>query len=1372
MGAAAEVEQCAVEQPPGVCATPRVNNMKSWSPDEEQVGWFARQVKQPAELLYQRYFVELVLRQKPLAPSKDGRYVPLRLSHHEPLVDERRGHGYTSNSIRSSRYTVWDFLPKQFVWQATRLSNFYFICIGVPQAIPGFSTTGSYTTILPLTFFLLLTIVKEGYDDYRRHRMDNVENNQWARALISKGAVDEVPTFRKPLYRALEALARLPWLRKSAKSETVEERDPDEDDEYEWGRMKWHSIKVGDLLKLKRDEPVPADIALLHATGENGVAFIETMALDGETSLKTKQAPPALMRFCSSIHGIRDCHADFVLEDPNKDLYDFNGKVTVDGKSIPLTLNEVVFRGSVLRNTDSAIGMVINTGEECKIRMNANHHPKAKKPRLEKYANQVVLTLIFYVVILSVGVSMGYLLWHSNYETRAWYLTDASVPFKQIIIGFLIMFNNVIPLALYVSLEIVKIGQMLMIQSDVEMYDEDSNTPMTCNTNTILENLGQVSYVLSDKTGTLTENVMRFRGMSLGGVVWMHGNEPEHDDSQRHVETGKESDGPRKAAAGRASHDHAGIVVEEKEIGDSSDRGMSRSRTSQALSRASQSRPRLPDTQRTTRELLDIIHRHPESPTARKAREFILGLALCHTAIPEVQDGKVDFQASSPDELALVRAAQELGYLVIERSSHRIELNISSSNGDVKESYEILEVIEFSSKRKRMSIVVRCPDNRIWLICKGADSAIIPRLRQHDLATRKSTEVRRSMDIGRHMQRKSEANEPRNSFGGRPSLQSRSRSSMDIRRSIGIGRSTLEVPKHSQHGRNSLHDDLARVENADDSTLFTRCFKHIDDFATEGLRTLLFAHKYLSPEEYYTWKKIYQEATTALAHRQDRIEAAAEMIEQGFDMMGASAIEDKLQKGVPETIDRLRRANIRIWMLTGDKRETAINIAHSARICQPSSLIYVLDSTKGNLHGQMSEIVHDGDVHKVVVIDGHTLSVVSATPDLRHSFFTSLIANIDSVIVCRASPAQKSDIVKGIRARLPGLTLAIGDGANDIAMIQAAHVGIGISGKEGLQAARVADFSIAQFRYLQRLLLVHGRYQYVRTARFILLTFWKEFWFYAMQALYQRYNGYTGTSLYEQWSLTVLNTLFTSLCVIVPGIFEQDLRPATLLAIPELYVYGQRNQGLNLKMYLAWMLNATACGMVGWFICWAFYGKYHVMGDNGLFALGDLSFSLGILWTNFKLMIIETSYKTSIVMISFFITVAGWWAWNGFMSSAYGDNLSPYDVKGGFSDTFGTDWNWWLTLILAFGVLAVAEMVYGATKRNLIASRAWPPWKYLPFKGMRKSESMAEDMDLELWQEMERDPKIRERLEIMARGEDLEDEIEVMIAAREEGGEK
>ena len=273
--------------------------------------------------------------------------------------------------------------------------------------------------------------------------------------------------------------------------------------------------------------------------------------------------------------------------------------------------------------------------------------------------------------------------------------------------------------------------------------------------------------------------------------------------------------------------------------------------------------------------------------------------------------------------------------------------------------------------------------------------------------------------------------------------------------------------------------------------------------------------------------------------------------------------------------------------------------------------------------------------HTVVVIDGHTLGCIEAPTDtsntrLKDLLFT-LIPHIDSVICCRASPAQKAFIVRATRKTIsskrpvtsPTLTLAIGDGANDLAMISEAHVGIGVSGHEGLQAARVADYSIAQFRFLQRLLLVHGRWNYVRTAKFVLWTFWKEMFFYMPQEIFTRYTGFTGTSLYESWSLTVLNVLFTSLATIAPGVWEQDLSQETLLAVPELYVYGQRGEALNLSRYLGWMIGAAVEGIVTFYGCWAGYGYFGQAGgrrDQGLFALGDLVFTVCIVWTNWKLL--------------------------------------------------------------------------------------------------------------------------------------------------------
>ncbi|KAF5692515.1 ATPase [Fusarium globosum] len=1389
-------------------------------------------IKDVAADVYQKTVVELILRRKHVTVSTDGRRIPLQLEHEAPLIDTRRGLAYVSNSIRTSRYTVWDFIPKQLFFQFSRVGNFYFLCVGIPQMIPGLSTTGSYTTILPLLFFVMLTIVKEGYDDYRRYRLDKIENAGFATVL---GREDKYTGKLRPVNKWTKLN---PFL-----THSTAEPHPVPEEEFNglrWVPVRWSEIKVGDIIRLCRDEPIPADLVLLHSDGENKLAYIETMALDGETNLKSKQVTPAL-EGCDTIEGISKCKADFVVENPNPDLYNFDGRVTVSEKTVPLTSNEVIYRGSVVRNTNTAIGLVINTGEDCKIRMNANKHPKAKKPALERVVNKIVVTLATYVVVLSVGVSMGYVKWQKSTERHSWYLEQAKVPFYQIIIAFIIMFNNVVPLSLYISLEIVKIGQLLMLNSDIEMYDEETDTPARCNTNTILENLGQVGYVFSDKTGTLTDNIMKFRKISVAGTVWLHEMDLEPKVDQAEDFKLDEESEPSEPSVYKT--DPVTVVIREEQAEASNEPStplvlaspsrpsmsprpsmshrpsMAPSRPSMAPSRnsfgsrrsssqwRSTGRPDHIQPDVTTNDLIEYLRLRPNSGFARKAKQYILAVALCHTCLPEYKEnGKLEFQAASPDELALVRAAQELGYLVINRTTQTITLQVTQPDGHEEElKYEVLDVIEFTSARKKMSVVVRFPDGRVSVICKGADSAILPRLKMSQIAKQKASEVRKSAELEREMHRRSEQQEPRNSFGGRPSLTirrnpgvSRDRSTsrrpnVDRSKSFEFGRLSrrsedkprlsiatrgvsIDLPRGQYlntpvHYQQPIPEHLAFLEDPallDDSETFAKCFKHLDDFATEGLRTLLFAQKFITEQEYQAWKKIWDEATTSLSDRQQRIEDAGDMIEQSFDLVGATAIEDKLQKGVPETIERLRKANIKVWMLTGDKRETAINIAHSARICRPGSDLYILDITKGSLDSQLVALQEDlsaGSVHSVVVIDGQTLAAVEKSPELSATFFTVML-QVNSVICCRASPAQKALLVSTVRSRLKkyhgkkrrGLTLAIGDGANDLAMISASHVGIGISGKEGLQAARVADYAIAQFRFLQRMLLVHGRWNYVRTAKFILYTFWKEMFFYLPTAQYQRYTGYSGTSLYEATSLTVFNTLFTSLCVICMGIWEQDLSAETLLAVPELYVYGQRNHGLNIWKFGRWMLLGAIEGVICWYGVWAGHGWITPAArDQGLYALGTLVFSVGVLWINWKLFIFETHYKSTIVMVSFFVTTIGWFAWLSFLDAAYaGSPSGPYAIRNSFTEQFGADAVWWATLFIVLGLLGLFEIVLKCVKRLLLIAGLWdwPPW------GKSRRGENIEEWDVELWQELEQDPALRERLKRLARDEQVEEEDE------------
>ncbi|TVY39580.1 putative phospholipid-transporting ATPase, partial [Lachnellula subtilissima] len=1292
--------------------------------------WSNEGIQRKTNFWYKKYIIQGILRRKETQPTKDGRRIELDVSRHSPLIDERTGQPYIDNSIRSSRYTIWNFLPSQIWFQFSKAANFFFLVVGILQLVPGLSTTGSFTTILPLLFFLFFIIIREGYDDIRRYQLDKVDNGQAARVLngsssrisilpvrILNPSIDYWNRLRqKALIQVGKGASETTSIELSSEEyvDDVNSGDSLSPGQAAWSTIQWKDLKVGDVVDLKRNDPIPADIVLLYADGRDNIAYIETMSLDGETNLKIRR-PPNLLS-CETLAAISQCRADFAVEDPNSDLYQFHGKVTINGQTSPVTQDNIVYRGSTLRNTNRAFGMVINTGEECKIRMNANKNPKPKAPAVQAITNQVVILLVVFVVLLATGCTAGYEIWTRIFERKAWYLEDAHLGPAEIFIAFAIEFNNLIPLALYVSLELVKLAQFLLLH-DVEMYDEASDTPMVSNTQNIYENLGQVSYLFSDKTGTLTENVMRFRKISVAGMALVHDFESEVSIKEKDLQLPKRS----------SFHDPTTPTIVEHEALDNP--RVSRDGFPFPVGRKSLTVPRLErsmsrrslNRDMSSKELLRSLWKHPDAKLSEKVRFFLLSLALCHTCFPEDRkDGKTGFQAASPDELALVEAAVELGYIVTDRTTRLITLSIDmfDSKSPAQEVYEVLDIIEFSSKRKRMSIIVKFPDGRICLFCKGADSVIQPRLRLSALALQKASEVRqrqdqrKSFEVEEAIMRKSHDEQSRKSLQ-RSSFQL-DRPSMEMRRIIS-GRKSVTIDeyppspqslfqrndyegqsprKSSQLDRRFLSLPLSEPstprivtdQSMDDASIFERCLEHIDDFASEGLRTLMFGYRFIAQDEYQGWSKLYHDATTSLVNRQEMIESAAEIIENELDLAGATGIEDKLQDGVPETIEKLQRANIKIWMLTGDKRETAINIAHSAKLCKSYSRVLILDHKQGSLKTQIDSalftIMEGRIAHSVVVIDGQTLMGVE-NDDALSAHFYNLLLRADSTICCRASPAQKASMVKNIRHKVPGsITLAIGDGGNDIAMIQEADVGVGISGKEGLQAARVADYSIAQFRFLQRLLLVHGHWNYNRIAQYALATFWKEMLFYCIQLLYQKWNGYTGTSLYENWSLTVWNTLFTSLCVMIPGIFEQDLSAATLLAVPEIYSYGQNCQGFNLKKCGLWMLKAAVEAVVVYFMIYCLYGRIIFTTDQGLFAIGDLAFTVCVIFINVKLLVLDTHYKTWIPLLSVTITLLGWGIWNVFLSLAYANTPGSYAVYSAFVHHFGSNLAWWATLFV------------------------------------------------------------------------------------------
>ncbi|XP_034064078.1 phospholipid-transporting ATPase IA isoform X3 [Gymnodraco acuticeps] len=901
---------------------------------------------------------------------------------------------FCNNRVSTAKYNVLTFLPRFLYSQFRRAANAFFLFIALLQQIPDVSPTGRWTTLVPLLFILVVAAVKEFIEDLKRHNADGIVNRKECQVLRN-GA---------------------------------------------WEIVHWEKVAVGEVLRASNGDHLPADLVLLSSSEPQGMCYIETSNLDGETNLKIRQG----LRVTSDIRDIESLirlSGKMECESPNRHLYEFVGNLRLEGHStIPLGPDQILLRGAQLRNTQWVHGVVVYTGHDTKLMQNSTR-PPLKLSNVERITNFQILVLFGCLLAISLLCSIGQTIWKYQYGNDAWYM-DLNSPdggaanFGLNFLTFIILFNNLIPISLLVTLEVIKFVQAFFINWDTDMLYEPTNTPAQARTSNLNEELGQVKYIFTDKTGTLTCNVMQFKKCTVAGVAY--GHFPEAED-------------------GSFAEDdcHSTNSSDEEGFNDPS--------------------------------LLENLQSN--HPTAAVILEFMTMMAICHTAVPERIDGKITYQAASPDEGALVRAAQTLGFVFSGRTPDSVIVQMPGT----EEKYELLHVLEFTSTRKRMSVIMRTPSGKIRLYCKGADTVIYDRL-------------------------------------------------------------------------------------ADSSRYKEITLKHLEQFATEGLRTLCFAVADVSESSYQHWLEILHRAGTSLQNRALKLEESYELIEKNLQLLGATAIEDKLQDKVPETIETLMKADIKIWILTGDKQETAINIGHSCRLLTKNMGMLVvnedtLDRTRETLShhcGVLGDALYKENDF-ALIIDGTTLKY-ALTFGVRQ-YFLDLALSCKAVICCRVSPLQKSEVVEMVKKQVKVITLAIGDGANDVGMIQTAHVGVGISGNEGLQAANSSDYSIAQFKYLKNLLLVHGAWNYNRVAKCILYCFYKNIVLYIIEIWFAFVNGFSGQILFERWCIGLYNVIFTALPPLTLGIFERSCRKENMLKYPELYKTSQNAMGFNTKVFWAHCLN-------------------------------------------------------------------------------------------------------------------------------------------------------------------------------------------------------
>uniref|UniRef100_A0A6I8PIA3 Phospholipid-transporting ATPase n=1 Tax=Ornithorhynchus anatinus TaxID=9258 RepID=A0A6I8PIA3_ORNAN len=912
--------------------------------------------------------------------------------------------------LMTSKYNILTFLPVNLFEQFQRVANAYFLFLLILQLIPEISSLPWFTTIVPLVLVLAITAVKDATDDY-------VSSSSYNNFVI----VNE-------MYIALILFIC-----------------------YCFNEMFIPSILfIADLLLLSSSEP-------------HGLCYVETAELDGETNLKVRHALPVTSLLGSDAHRLAEFDGTVSCEPPNNTLDRFSGVLRWGEGQFPLNATHVLLRGCVLRNTDWCFGMVLFAGPDTKLMQNSGR-TKLKRTSIDRLMNTLVLWIFGFLICLGVFLAIGNSVWERRVGVRfRRFVFGDEEETDSVFSGFLtfwsyiIILNTVVPISLYVSVEVLRLGHSHFINWDRKMYFPAKEAPAEARTTTLNEELGQIEYVFSDKTGTLTQNVMTFKKCSINGRAY-------------------------GGASAQSSHPK--------------DQTQDRFHFLPADSKF----------QCFDRRLTEAIQQGDP-----RVHEFFRLLSLCHTVMPEEKDtGELAYRVQSPDEGALVTAARNFGFTFKTRTPETITVEEMGTHV----TYQLLAFLDFNNVRKRMSVIVRNPAGQIKLYCKGADTILLERLR--------------------------------------PSS-----------------------------------DTLAA-------------------FAGDGLRTLALAYRDLEEEQVVAWLQTLAEARCALACRDQLVAAAYEQIERDLLLLGATAIEDKLQEGVIETVASLTLANIKIWVLTGDKQETAMNIGYSCKLLSD-------------------------DMNEVFVVSGVSAGAYALGPDLQQEFL-EVACVCKTVVCCRVTPLQKAQVVELVKKHRRAVTLAIGDGANDISMIKTAHIGVGISGQEGMQAVLASDYSFAQFRHLQRLLLVHGRWSYFRMCKFLCLFFYKNFAFTLVHFWFGFFCGFSAQTVYDQWFITLYNIVYTSLPVLAMGLFDQDVSEQSSVDYPKLYEPGQLNLLFNKRKFFICVAHGVYTSLALFFIPYCTFCD--TVGSDGRHITDYQSFAVTVatslvIVVNMQI-VLDTSYWTVI----------------------------------------------------------------------------------------------------------------------------------------------
>ena len=1058
------------------------------------------------------------------------------------------------NKIQTSKYKWFNFLAKILMEQFSRLANAYFLVIAVLQSIKELSYSGGTPImLLPLSFVVSLNGLKDMYEDFKRKKSDKKENNS-------------------------ECLIYNPM-------------------NHNFEKRKWHEIKLGDIIKVENNQQFPADLLLLSTSDENGISYVETKNLDGEINLKFKQANKSIhdIIYKQGEAKLNNLKYVCVTKPPNEFIYKFDATLyptEIDGSLLDRNQfhlfdnSSFLLRGCTLRQTEYIIGATIYVGHNTKSLINSPDL-RAKHSSVEIEMNKHLIAIFLTQIILSSILSIVYVIIYSKNFYGLWqYFFDKEVnevdnQFMELFLkmaGTWVVINtNFVPISLLVTMETIKFFQAMFMEWDIDMFDRETSIGCKVQSSTLNEELGQIKYIFSDKTGTLTKNYMKYKMMSIGDNIYGNYNKSKKNKIKE-IDIKEENnditvnlinnENEKKELINDINDDDNILTDKENKLKD-----------------------KYGEIENV--EFIDINNIFASDINNNEKKylisEFLLCLSLCHTVLIDnkkrKEKGLLEYQCSSPDEKALVYFARSQGYILKNKSlDNIITLEISGK----EKKFELLNTLEYTSERKRMSVIVKTEDNKYMVYAKGADSMI----------------------------------------------------------------------------------ELLLCNEDKNSQILNKTKEYLKLFSVNGLRTLMIAYKEI-PEDYYQkWNEEYKKIKTNVNHTEEDLYKLYNEMEKNFKLIGSTAIEDELQDNVGEIINDIMITGIRVWMLTGDKLDTAKNIAISCKLFKEDMKIMeikehaTVDGLKSQLKVMLNDNVFKDDLINVgLLIGGEELEKIFADNELLNLFF-ELSVNCLSVVCSRVSPKQKGQLVNLIKSTERAVTLAIGDGANDVGMINEANVGVGIQGKEGSQAARASDYAIKEFSHLKKLLFFHGRECYRKNSWVILYNFYKNVLFVSPMICTAFVSFFSGMTTYDPFVHQLMNTIYTAVPPGWYGVFNYEYTPTELMNNPRYYIQGICKKLYHFKGLIRSFTLSALEGLIIFLCChyWYRFGN-HDGTTNDYWSVGTVMMAAVVIQANLKLALDMSFYDyfsiifiiLSILLYLFTIAIANsdWMLPEGIVTQFY-----------------------------------------------------------------------------------------------------------------------